>query len=457
MQPQDEMEKREEILISAVKNLDFAEAIDASDPRYVDCSKVRGEEGQMVGKVKLKIQRTIEAGGRPLTILFSGHNGSGKSTELKSLQNRLMREKLFTVRIDAQEVMELNDPDYLDIIVAIASELERQMRDKKLPFPEDLMKNIYGWFDEVIYEKAADKELKAAIEAGTEMKAGIPFIGKLFTKITGQIKTSSRQRKIIRRKLDPRVSELLGLINTMVTRAEIILNANGYEGLIVIFDNLEKMRLSYQDSGDGKSTHEMIFIDNYHILTGLNCHKIYTVPLALLYSHHHTRLVKLYDADYVLPMIKVCQTRSRKADDKGINTLIEIARKRMDVNAIFEDMDLLKRVALFSGGNVREFIRILNYLVEDVPAEDLPLKEEHIGFTFRRIRRDYQTAPSDDDFERLAKVYQTHSIPNDSDHYRMIYSHFILAYTNGDPWYDVHPALYDVPRFKEALKSLERQ
>ncbi|UCH95505.1 MAG: hypothetical protein JSV88_01295, partial [Candidatus Aminicenantes bacterium] len=287
-----------------------------------------------------------------------------------------------------------------------------------------------------------------------------PLIAKLFAKVMGQLKYSTNERKILRRKIEPSVSQLMGFINNMVSQAEKILTKKGYLGMVIIYDNLEKMKLAYpvsNETGEGRSTHETVFIDNYHHLTGIRCHKIYTVPLSLVYSIHLTRLVQLYDECYVLPMIKVCQTRSRKRNEKGIDTLLQVAGKRMDIEQIFESTELIKRIALFSGGNVREFIRILRYLVEPALPGDLPFREQDILFTFRRIIRDYETSPSDKDFELLARVYTNFSISNDSDHFRMLNNHFIFAYVDGETWYDVHPALQEISKFKDALKRLKRK
>ena len=115
-----EIEKLENLLIEATGKLDPAEAIDESDPRYVNCAHVRGEEGIMVTKIGEAILKACKAGSKPKTYLFSGHNGSGKSTELKSLEKNLNKKNLFIIKIDALENLDLEDPNYIDILFAIA-------------------------------------------------------------------------------------------------------------------------------------------------------------------------------------------------------------------------------------------------------------------------------------------------------------------------------------------------
>ncbi len=454
---EEEKDRRDHLLIEATRKLDPAEAIEASDPRYVDCAEVRGEEGILVTRIDAAILRACKAGSKPKTYLFSGHNGSGKSTELKSLEKALNEKKLFTIKIDALEMLDLEDPNYIDILFSIASEIERQMREKKMPLPQTLMNSIKNWFNEVISEKKTDRELSGGGTLEVDVGTKVPFIGKLLAQLMGQLKYSSNERKIIRRKVEPSISQLMGFINNMVSKSEKILEKKGYLGMVIIYDNLEKMKLAFpgsNESTEGRSTHETIFIDNSHHLTGIHCHKLYTVPLSLLYSINHTRLVQLYDDAYMLPMIKVCQTRSRNHYNEGIDKLLQVARKRLDIDQIFTDSEAIKKIALFSGGNVREFIRILRYLVEAASPGDIPFTEEAVQFTFRRIIRDYETSPSDKDFELLARVYTNFDISNDSAHFRMLNNHFIFAYVNKETWYDVHPALQEVSKFKNALQRL---
>jgi len=39
--------------------------------------------------------------------------------------------------------------------------------------------------------------------------------------------------------------------------------------------------------------------------------------------------------------------------------------------------------------------------------------------------------------------------------FRMLNNHFIFAYVNGETWYDVHPALQEIAKFKDALQKLQ--
>ncbi|MCX6581499.1 MAG: hypothetical protein NT166_15100 [Candidatus Aminicenantes bacterium] len=107
------------------------------------------------------------------------------------------------------------------------------------------MNNIENWFAEVISEKSTAKEVSAEVAAGVDAGAKVPIIGKLFAKFMGQLKYRSNERKTIRRKIEPSVSQLMGFINNMVIEAEKILKNKNFLGMVIIYDNLEKMKLAY--------------------------------------------------------------------------------------------------------------------------------------------------------------------------------------------------------------------
>lgn len=174
-----EADKLGKLLIDAIRNLDPKKAIDNTDPRYIDCMSVRGEEGAVVKHIDTIILNACKAGSKPKTYLFSGHNGSGKSTELKSIQKALMDKKLFTIKIDANEMLDLEDPNYIDILFSIASGIERQMDNAKMPLPKQTVAEIEKWSSETIYENATDSGKSMDLGAGLKMDSSIPFLGGL--------------------------------------------------------------------------------------------------------------------------------------------------------------------------------------------------------------------------------------------------------------------------------------
>jgi hypothetical protein len=87
---------------------------------------------------------------QPIKVLFSGHRGSGKSTELTRLAKDLENE-FFIVRFSAR-VLNLADLNYVDIILTCAAALFREATDKarKVRIPAALWKDVLAWLTQEI-------------------------------------------------------------------------------------------------------------------------------------------------------------------------------------------------------------------------------------------------------------------------------------------------------------------
>jgi len=87
---------------------------------------------------------------QPIKVLFSGHRGSGKSTELTRLAKDLENE-FFIVRFSAR-VLNLADLNYVDIILTCAAALFREATDKarKVRIPAALWKDVLDWLTQEI-------------------------------------------------------------------------------------------------------------------------------------------------------------------------------------------------------------------------------------------------------------------------------------------------------------------
>ena len=92
-------------LADAFNACDPASPLDAGDPRYVDLTPGRGEEGSAVAQCRKRILRSSS----PLVQLFAGHRGCGKSTELRRLQHTLEEDGYFVAFFKAEQSLDLED------------------------------------------------------------------------------------------------------------------------------------------------------------------------------------------------------------------------------------------------------------------------------------------------------------------------------------------------------------
>ncbi|PYS84024.1 MAG: hypothetical protein DMF67_07085 [Acidobacteria bacterium] len=133
------------------------EPLSPGDPRYVDCTDVRGDEDTV-----RKMFRIISFSDKPTHQLFTGHRGCGKSTELLRLKERLEGDKFYVVYFAADEDLDANDLTYTDLLLSVARRVIAQTSNDEINLG-DALKTVETWFAEVVYEqsewKRAEQEL----------------------------------------------------------------------------------------------------------------------------------------------------------------------------------------------------------------------------------------------------------------------------------------------------------
>lgn len=428
--------------------------LQSGDPRYVDCSPARGEEGDIVKTLAWR----IDSSKGPMTQLISGHRGCGKSTELLRLVKDLEDKDFLVVYFAADEDLDVGDLVYTDLLVAIIKRLERSLADNDIQIDPRLMNGILMWFAEVVYEwsdeKTVTKTLDTEFELGLKAPVLLPLIAKMFAKITGQIQTGRKSRKDIRERLEPQVSQLIARMNEFIQAALPEIKRNGYRDLVLVIDNLDRIVLRVLDETTKSTTHDALYLDHAEQLKALDAYMVYTVPISMFYSPKETQLTGSFPNYAILPMIKV-QEEDGNTCKNGIELLCKVAKERIDIEHLFAN-GVVEYLALKSGGMLRDFIRLLAYTIELAQAKGgrIPIDQEIAERAFRRLINEYGRMVPDEHFDLLAKVAKNKHAPNDTEHQSMLYNLSVLEYMNGDRWCDVHPAIRELPEFKDAWRHI---
>ncbi|HLF24752.1 MAG TPA: hypothetical protein VJG32_00325 [Anaerolineae bacterium] len=436
-------------LRDAFNAVDPAQPLQPDDPRYVDCTGVRGDE-DVVGQLFNAISRSD----RPLHQLCTGHRGSGKSTELLRLKARLEQNGYAVVYFEADDDLDLNDLVYSDLLLAVARQIESVARERNVSLEQEL-KGIERWFAEVVYSedewRNIERELHAEASLGIGLPEKIPLVARLFAKLTGQIKTGHAVKQEIRRKLDQQVSQLITGVNELIQRFEVELRKQRRQGVVIIVDNLD--RLVLKDLDGGRTSHEALFVEHGEQLRSPECHTVYTVPISMLYSTKATQLTSLFPRYQVVPMIRVSDRRGTESPT-GLACLKDILAQRIDLDTLCAP-DAVDALCRASGGHPRQLMALATYAIEYAdegaqPPITIRAAERAVG----RLVNEYGRMIPETHFPLLARVHQLKSVQNDADHQTMLYNLSVLEYTNGQPaWHDVHPVVLRLPKFKEAWEG----
>jgi energy-coupling factor transporter ATP-binding protein EcfA2 len=114
----------------------------------------------------------------PVKVLFTGHRGSGKSTELNKLAS-MLGDKFFIVHFSILRILNPQDLTYVDLLLALAIKLFQQATDARLLsrrtrglVGDDLLDDVYRWFTrEVIQEKIFEPKAEAGAAVNLNLLA----------------------------------------------------------------------------------------------------------------------------------------------------------------------------------------------------------------------------------------------------------------------------------------------
>ncbi len=425
--------------------VDPARPLQSGDPRYVDCTAVRGNED-----VVNQLFRTIDWSDTVTAQLFTGHRGCGKSTELLRLKDRLERANYAVIYFEADDILDLNDIEYSDILVAIARQVHDGLRNAGVELDAELLEQILDWFAEVVSERQYVEEAKVEVQAEAKLSTPpiISTFAQLMAKVTGQLKTGVESKHNIRLRLDPQITQLIENVNLLLSDGQAKLRKAGKQGLVVIIDNLD--RISFRPLSEGqRNTHDALYIEHGEQLRSLRCHLVYTVPIAMHYSKQATVLRGIFPESLILPMVKT-RTKDGGTSDEGVQALREILAHRIQLEEVFEEqaLDLLCGIC---GGHPRDLMIAVRYACTYAQARyPRPIDVASVEKAIERLVNEYSRMIPEEHLPLLVRVHKTKRVENDDNHRAMLHNLSVLEYVNGaPPWHDVHPVVLRLPRFRE--------
>ncbi len=434
-----------EELLDNIYNAFTPMPLPAGDAKYVECREVRGDV-EILQDLGKSIRRS-----RELTCqLYSGYRGTGKTTELLRLKAYLEQQKCFVVYFAAdEEDISVQDVQYADILLACTRHLLAQLKQAdSTPIANWLRDRLQDLKDILLTEINVEK-----LTIETQLNQ--------FAKLTAAIRTEPSQRQKIREKVEPHTETLLKALNAFIADAKKNL-PDGKTQLVVIADNLDRIVPIFRDNG--RSNHEEIFLDRHEQLKDLNCNIVYTVPISMIYSRWATDLKDNYGIPQVLPSVMV-QYPDGSPYDAGIGKLKETIKRRIDPyttldleTEIFESKEVLEQLCRMSGGYMRDLIQLTQEAINR--TDQLPISARAVQRAIAEVRDIYQRAVEENQWQTLAQVHKSNEIANDNLHRSLLFNRCLLEYRylnqKGEKyiWYDVHPLIWELPKFQDALKQL---
>ena len=219
-------------------------------------------------------QKTTKA----IKILFSGHQGSGKSLELKRI-NEFLNEpaRYFSIYIEIEQEIEYNLFRAEDMFVLLLTKLVERIEEEKLDFNYSVLETISSdWLkDKEILRELTDNY---QFEGSSEASVGASFWK--FLSLKGKLKAlfshNSKTARIIREKIQRNSMELIERLNIVLIELRETLEAQSKgRDVLFILDGTEKIKYEI---------YTQLFVNDSHLIRAINTNMIFAVPINAFYD-----------------------------------------------------------------------------------------------------------------------------------------------------------------------------
>lgn len=375
-----------------------------------------------------RLEIFLRAQQQPTKVLFIGHRGSGKTTELNKLTTEIA-DRFTPVGFSVMSVIGRTTPEYEDLMLAISTQVIRTCLQNNLlnrPLADPIRRgweDLRDWWQQVV----AGLEFRP-----TPSETGI--YGEVST-LLGQVEVGVRQssvtRDAIKYQINQQMPELIQRLNWVIEQAE----GDGSRRLLIVVEDLDKIDL--------KSATD-IFRDHAPTITAPNATMIFTFPLALRHSDHYNTVRLSFPAVHFLPNLA-----THHADGtpyvEALEALKRLVRLRMEERLIDGDaLDLL----IHSNGGIPVWLvslmrsAVLYALERDAQAEKIILIDAQRAV--QELRREGLASLTRHDLEVLRARHRDRQLTNDGDEQRLLYNGSLIEYFNDSQWCDAHPALWSL-------------
>lgn len=396
------------------------------DDFYVDTTAARGYDSAYSIIDHFEIFRE-----EPQKLLFMGHSGSGKSTELWKVKTNL-EDNFQVICFSVRDEIDLSDMNYVDLIFVILDKLFHTAIELK-DIDKNVLENIYSyWRDENFIEDI--KFIKANAETGIEGK--ISFLKALSVHIKGILSVGKETKKVVRKKIEPTLNQLIMNINDLVKDIRWFLSAQGKVPIIIIED-LDKLEIEKAED---------LFLNHRKTITALDIHIIFTFPIFLYYSGRFNEIKDDFDHYELLSMIKI-NNKDNTIHEDGRNIIKHVIEKRAEAT-LFGD-GVIDYIIEKSGGVLRDVFEMIENATRRARRKNRDtdqLSIEDAKEAYLMLKSGYERGISEKHIPSLKKLF---SDPikkpiddNENTLMELLRSLSVIEY-NCERWCGLHPAIID--------------
>lgn len=377
---------------------------------YVNFENLRGEFQERevmrilnVAKIDGQYRFNYQPNRKNKTMLFlAGMRGSGKTSELAKYAKLLHSpECFFVVTCNVDEELDMDNVQYMDILIFQLEKLLRKASEIGLKLNDDILESMQKWFQDRV--KEINRSLKA--EGGAEMEWGVDqedmafsvkgLLGKLLgitAKLTAGLSGSYERAESIRTNFKNRFIDFSTKFNTFIEQVnEQLRRENKGQEVLFIVDGLEKTM-----SAD---TRRKIIMEESNRIRQIEANTIFTLPIELMKEEQR---IRNFSEIITFPFIKI-KDRQGNLVTEAIQRFEEFVGKRVAIE-LFESMDTIHLAIQYSGGSPRQLLRIIEQAAWQADTAIGKITNENMQRAIEKLGNSIARYLEPSDFEVLKKI-----------------------------------------------------
>jgi len=369
----------------------------------------------------------LELSHEPLKILFVGHRGSGKTTELNKLSEELA-DRFYAIGFNVLDITGRTTPEYEDLMLAISTQvtldcIRRGVVSRPLAEPvQRRWEKLRDWWRQIV-AGASFEPFPAEASFSVQLQT-------LLGQVELGAKQSSLTRETLKFQINQKMPELIEHLNWVIEQAE-----SGGKPLLLIVEGLDKVDL--------KSALD-IFRDHAPTITAPRAHMIYTFPVALRHNDDYNTVRLSFPDEHILRN-RTVHHRDEKPDQTSREFLEQLVRARLDEGLITaEALNLLVE----ANGGLPVWLVVLMrsatlFALERTGAAG-PITVDDAHHAISELRRELMAPLSRRDLVVLRERHHDRQLSNGTEEQRLLGNGSLIEYTNDVQWCDAHPVLWNV-------------
>ncbi len=367
-------------------------------------------------------------------IFLSGYRGTGKTSELLKLTDKIGKTKCyFSIFVDiSEEELDTSNIETVDILILMLEKLIKKLEENGADVSSESISDFYEWYKTKIIEEI-NKSVKgsAQIEIGVDTGSMLSKLAGVIVSTKAKLHGSQENKKTIRREINNNFQMFGRKFNEFIASLVSQFRDKGhYQDILFIVDGFEKIG-SLEDR-------KKILIDDANKFEIIKTNMIITLPIELFSEKNR---LNHFATTENFPLIDLSKSGAKER-------FREFILKRVD-EKLFEDGSI-KMIIEFGAGHPRQTLQIINRAY--VEAEDKVIDIKSVKKAIAILGAEMSKVTSQE-IEILKKV-ENREVISQSDVYTSLKSkNIIFEYNSSSESNIINPIVKADGDFQKHLKQ----